>query len=323
MIGIYKITNKINGKCYIGQSIDIERRWREHKRARDENKILYKDIKRYGIKNFEFKILQECQIDELDELEIYYIKKFDTFNNGYNLTLGGQYFKNYKVFELKQVIHNDLILAKKLTVKQWLVYYYLMSICKWNGQDQERHYFIYKNQLNISAASKILSISRPTFYTTMANLEKMEIIVEEDKYYIIRIPIIYAAVDQKTITFLLQYQKFLGVELIRTYVILSRIFQHQELEQWFNKATIISILDHNINDTSYYRQIELYLGFLEYWNLVDFQKEKRKDNTGVHQYYKIKSINRVSDIENFEIETDVQINSKLVEKIKEEILGNN
>jgi hypothetical protein len=45
---------------------------------------------KYGVDNFDFKQLCECPIEELDELEKYFIQKYDTFNNGYNLTLGGQ-----------------------------------------------------------------------------------------------------------------------------------------------------------------------------------------------------------------------------------------
>jgi hypothetical protein len=58
----------------------------------------------------------------------------------------------------------------------------------------------------------------------LENLKAMGIVTEEDKWYTIQIPYVYAAVDQKTLTFLLQFQKYLGVELIRVYVILSRIY---------------------------------------------------------------------------------------------------
>lgn len=323
MIGIYKITNKLNGKIYIGQSINIKRRWNEHKAKKGEKaNLLYFDFQKYGIENFDFSILQECEQSELDFLEIFYIKKFNSFYNGYNLTQGGQYVKNYQRFELKQEIKKEISFQKKLTDKQWLVYYYLMSICKWNGKDNERHYFVYKNTFNISAASRLLTISRPTFYKALENLKKLGIVIEEDKWYIIEIPQIYAAVDQKIIAFLLQFQKYLGVELIRTYVILNRIFQHQELDQWFNKATIIAILDHNISDASYYPQIELYLGFLSYWELIELKTEIRNENTGKHKYYKVISINTVSKINDFIIDTTAPVNKEFVEKIKKEILQN-
>ena len=94
MVGIYKITNNINGKAYIGQSKNIERRWKQHiyhaiNSNEDCNSLLYKAIHKYGIENFKFEVITECSIDELDKLEIFYIEQYDTYYNGYNLTLGG------------------------------------------------------------------------------------------------------------------------------------------------------------------------------------------------------------------------------------------
>ena len=75
MIGIYKITNKINNLSYIGQSTQIEQRFREHKKSynwyREKNKKLYKDILEYGIDNFSFDIIEELPEDKLFEREKY------------------------------------------------------------------------------------------------------------------------------------------------------------------------------------------------------------------------------------------------------------
>lgn len=94
MIGIYKITNKINNHSYIGLSTHIEDRWNYHKTAynwnREKSKILYKAFQKYGIENFYFEVLEECPISELCEKEQYYIDKYDTYKNGYNMTSGGE-----------------------------------------------------------------------------------------------------------------------------------------------------------------------------------------------------------------------------------------
>ena len=85
MIGIYKIENLINHKVYIGQSIHIERRWKEHC-ANSTSSVISKAIKKYGKENFSFQILEECLEEDLDEKEIYYIKKFNCIvPNGYNI----------------------------------------------------------------------------------------------------------------------------------------------------------------------------------------------------------------------------------------------
>lgn len=91
MIGIYKITNLINGHCYIGQSIDIQRRWIKHRNypLKSSNYPLYRAFEKYGIQNFNFEILEECDVNELDNKEIAYIKQFNSYFNGYNQTQGG------------------------------------------------------------------------------------------------------------------------------------------------------------------------------------------------------------------------------------------
>ena len=88
MIGIYKITKKENGKSYIWQSNDIERRFKEHT---FKNKIpIDKAIQKYGKENFQFEILEECSLDELDEKERYWINYYNTYKGfGYNCSEGG------------------------------------------------------------------------------------------------------------------------------------------------------------------------------------------------------------------------------------------
>lgn len=94
MTGIYKITCKVNNKVYIGQSVAIKRRWKEHlrllKKNCHHNFKLQSDYNIYGQDNFNFQILELCQKKELDKKEQLYIKIFDSYNCGYNLTLGGR-----------------------------------------------------------------------------------------------------------------------------------------------------------------------------------------------------------------------------------------
>lgn len=69
MIGVYKFTNKINGKAYIGQSVDIFQRVKDHEHRafinypsnREYNKSFYRALRKYGMENFDFEILEICE----------------------------------------------------------------------------------------------------------------------------------------------------------------------------------------------------------------------------------------------------------------------
>ena len=88
MIGIYKITKKENGKSYIGQSNDIERRFSEHKTKIDIPIEIA--IKKYGVDAFNFEVIEECSLDKLDEREKYWIAFYNTYKGfGYNCNEGG------------------------------------------------------------------------------------------------------------------------------------------------------------------------------------------------------------------------------------------
>lgn len=89
--GIYEILNIQNQKRYIGQSIDIYRRWIQHKselnRDCHDNDYLQKSWNKYGEDAFEFHILEECNEDELNKQELFYIQKFNTSNRNYGYNL--------------------------------------------------------------------------------------------------------------------------------------------------------------------------------------------------------------------------------------------
>ena len=95
MIGIYKITNQINGKVYIGQSIDIQYRWKQHKQQAKNNRKnnkLYQAMRKYGIENFLFEVIEQCKFSQqqLDNRQRYWIEYYNSYENGYNSTRGGQ-----------------------------------------------------------------------------------------------------------------------------------------------------------------------------------------------------------------------------------------
>lgn len=114
--GIYKIENLINGKSYIGQSVNIKSRWRQHKTtafnssSSSYNYPLYQAIRKYGLENFNFSIIEQCDISSLNERETYWIQKYNSFNNGYNQNEGGSNAGHFiklskeKVLEIIEVL---------------------------------------------------------------------------------------------------------------------------------------------------------------------------------------------------------------------------
>ena len=92
---IYLITNKINGKQYIGRTVQsIEYRFNRHvtdalSQTKGYNYPIANAIRKYGKDNFIIEELYKCNITSLNKKEVYYIEKYDTFNSGYNATLGG------------------------------------------------------------------------------------------------------------------------------------------------------------------------------------------------------------------------------------------
>ena len=89
MAFIYKITNDINDKVYIGMTTrSIEVRWKEH--IRHSSQFIDAAIQQLGKEHFKIEVIEECSEEEVDEKEIYWIKFYNSYEEGYNITLGGR-----------------------------------------------------------------------------------------------------------------------------------------------------------------------------------------------------------------------------------------
>lgn len=129
---IYKATNKINGKIYIGQTNNLKRRFYEHiSDSRSCHQPFDKALRKYGIDNFDIKIIDSSnQKDKINKLEIYYISKFNSkVPVGYNVANGGEGGSNWN---LRPIVMLDL---KGNFIEE---YDYIMQCEEKNGLDHSR-----------------------------------------------------------------------------------------------------------------------------------------------------------------------------------------
>lgn len=125
---IYKITNLINQKCYIGQTTTtIEHRWGQHKTDYNNPNPMYKAFKKYGLENFKIEEVsrytrdtKEKLINILNSKEIYYINKFHSLvsENGYNLSIGGDNRGIYNCFPIDVYDRNGNLLFQCSSAKE-------------------------------------------------------------------------------------------------------------------------------------------------------------------------------------------------------------
>lgn len=132
MIGIYMFKNKINNKVYIGQSINIEKRFREHlndhtnEKYKGFNTKFYRALRKYGISNFEFSIIEETI--NLNERERYWIEFYNSFHNGYNSNCGGENVtENNENHPLSKLTNEDVLSIKEALKETSISQYELAS----------------------------------------------------------------------------------------------------------------------------------------------------------------------------------------------------
>lgn len=139
MIGIYKYTNKSNGKIYIGRSQNITRRKWQH--LHDPSPYSYFDqtLIAIGEDKFDFEIIEECNINELKEREKYWIKYYnccvlENRKGGYNLTHGGEEYKSdenpwakLSIIQVKEII--DKLINTKISIQDLAKEYKVHSNC--------------------------------------------------------------------------------------------------------------------------------------------------------------------------------------------------
>ena len=135
IIGIYKITNTITGDFYIGSSKDVKKRWANHKSPSRwkiySNNPMYLDMRKYGIENFVFEILEVVEPEELKDAEQKFIETLKpTYNNinanGLNVERRKEYMKDYQKEYRKTDEYKES--QKKAQNK------YNNQLCSYNGE---------------------------------------------------------------------------------------------------------------------------------------------------------------------------------------------
>lgn len=186
---IYKIENLINHKIYIGQTNNPKRRFAEHKAKGYENqshKVLYYAFDKYGIDNFSFEIIEKTT--NANEREKYWINFYDSFENGYNMTEGGDLPPLYSGIDHPQCVHTideinlvkQLLADTKLSTKEIanLTHYNISSINRINtGElhyDSQLSYPIRKEQTKINKTERAQLIINDLLNTNLTQKQIAE-----------------------------------------------------------------------------------------------------------------------------------------------------
>lgn len=115
---IYKVTNNINGKIYIGQTRrTIEQRWKQHlynsfHDVTTDKSLFHRAIKKYGADAFTIEQVEECDNEELNTRETYWINYFNTRYDGYNLTFGGEHHWKWETEEIMKLWNEGLSITE-------------------------------------------------------------------------------------------------------------------------------------------------------------------------------------------------------------------
>lgn len=191
MTGIYKIENKLNGKVYIGQALDIDLRWEQHKEALiSSNKSWYPTAREesHSIEDFDFSILQICKPEELDEIETYWVNKYNSYQEGYNKTKDGAYISE----QHKDII--DLSAMRPFTSQEW--FHFMRDM---NGASFKLWiYFYEKSKTNnyILKSPSIFSTEtgishKNTTTLIFRELESLGYLIKQDEKWIVSLKPLY------------------------------------------------------------------------------------------------------------------------------------
>lgn len=164
---IYLRTNTVNGKQYVGQAVDYKKRqyvWNSST-YHYAGKTINRARKKYGIEAFDFEILMECDDEEMNQWETYYIKKLNTkIPNGYNMTDGGDGRSGYKVIysEESKKKMSESHKGKKLTEEQRKKMSESLKGRKFSEETRKKISEAKKGVFNLKSSKPVLQIDKQT-----------------------------------------------------------------------------------------------------------------------------------------------------------------
>lgn len=307
MIGIYKITNKLNGKSYIGQSIHCGKRFDEHCKGKQ---LIDEIIQIDGIENFTFTIIKEVNKNDLSYWEDYYIIKYNTFiPNGYNKRWNcskeirntiekqienemSEYIindKNYinvptNVFLSKQISYNDAI------------YIWLLAHSCYN--DIEKYNYINGDNSTYIDIGKEIGKSRQTvskrFKSLLNNSNTIELLYYDKNKNIYIFPNFKETtkIKKETISILLRlcYENPELEELIKIYLWIK--MQYEQSNKSIGLNDLIAAFGHSKGNKQIYNRYKDILTTLQGAGLIKFKTTLSRSQNG--QYFKSLIISEVN-----------------------------
>lgn len=221
--------------------------------------------------------------------------------------------------------------TKKISSKQWKIYYYLLSVSKFDSNRVEEHRYIYRKDFNISKCCRELGIkSNQTFYNALKTLQEYNL-VHYNKDYFKLYSTNWIDINQNVLTNLVRYassenettKRDKHIDLLRTYLILKKLdmIAVNAEERSFTKRQLIILLGHNETDKEQYAQIRIYLALLMYWGLIEIKSHTHYDEAiGKYTVYHLQKVNELPINSDFEDDITGEMKAPLAsDKIMNEL----